>query len=122
MHITGEARSSGSIQDQDTLLSTDALVLERRVEAYQWREKSSESSQNNMGGSQTTTTTYSYEKVWDDDMIDSTDFYTQSGHTNPTAWRYSSERLGSPQVTIGAFALSSSIIDRIPAETPLRLE
>ena len=78
---SGEAVTEVSLTD-GILTVPNALVLERKVEMYQWRENQNTDSETKMGGSTTDVTTYSYEKVWSDSAIDSSDFHSKS-HANP---------------------------------------
>ena len=76
----------------------------RTVEVYQWKEDSDTDDDGD--------TRYSYEKEWDEDLIDSSDFH-QSGHTNPTQKIYENETYTSDDVKVGAFSLSTKQIDML---------
>jgi hypothetical protein len=62
----------------------------RRVEMYQWEEEEHTETHDEMGGGQTTETTYTYNKVWSENHIDSSNFYKSSQYVNPS-WKYESE-------------------------------
>ena len=49
---------------------------------YQWRENVETETKDELGGGTTETKTYSYEKVWSEDQIDSDDF-KKAGYNNP---------------------------------------
>ena len=64
--------------------SPEALRLQRTVQFFQWKEKSSTSTEKNVGGSQKKTTTYTYNREWCDHPIDSKSFKQGYKYTNPT--------------------------------------
>ena len=72
--------------------------LTRTVEVYEWKEDSNSDSDGN--------TTYSYNKVWEEVLIDSSNFH-QGGHENPTSIPYDSESYVADVVNVGAFLLSN---------------
>ena len=76
-------------------IKTSRLV--RVVEMYQWEEDEETDSDNN--------TTYTYKKVWSDDLIDSSEF-RRSGHDNPTMMPYEGEEFLASSVNVGKFSLS----------------
>lgn len=121
IHLTGNAVATDTLFDRDFGIEFAGVRLERRVEMYQWKEKSESKSTDNYGGSQTTTTTYTYSKVWDDSPINSSSFHEKAWHENPSNWNYSSLEQSAKDVRLGAYALSTPVIERIPAETTLPL-
>ncbi len=86
--------------------------LLRRVEMYQWVEK-----EENDGD----TTTYSYDKVWDDEINDSSKF-NQKNHENPTTMPYESYNIYANEIKLGAFNLSSEQIQMLTATTSVPLD
>ena len=64
----GKLEVTGTITDDEFAVSTNSAVLFRKVEMYQWKEDCDDNNCN-------------YEKVWDDDIIDSSNF-EKSGHEN----------------------------------------
>lgn len=94
VYFHGETFSPAEkLVDQDFGIVTDDLKLIREVEMYQWKEDSEEQCEDKYGGGQECTTTYDYRKIWSEDAIDSSRFYSEAGHTNPTHWEYSSKTL-----------------------------
>lgn len=79
-------------------------IMKRVVEVYQWEENSSTDDDGN--------TTYSYNKVWDSELIDSSDFHDK-GKANPKTKMYDDEVYTSKDVGIGAFKLSSNQIETL---------
>lgn len=83
IHVSGPVSVQSDVEDSDFGISAPGAVgVVRRVEMYQWVQKSESKTEKNVGGSETTTTTYSYEKEWNSSPVDSSDFKV-SGHDNP---------------------------------------
>lgn len=83
IHVSGPVSVQSDVEDSDFGISAPGAVgVVRRVEMYQWVQKSESKTEKNVGGSETTTTTYSYEKEWNASPVDSSDFKV-SGHDNP---------------------------------------
>ena len=82
-------------------ISAKAAKLVRTVEVYQWKEncETDDNDQKNC----------TYEKVWEDRLIDSSDF-EKSGHDNPTTVPYESETYIADNVKLGAFTLPEELI------------
>ncbi|HWG05280.1 MAG TPA: TMEM43 family protein, partial [Beijerinckiaceae bacterium] len=84
VHVTGMMQPTTPARDPVFSVTGDGLLrLSRSVEMYQWKQDSSSQSQQSLGGSKTTTTTYSYQKVWSDQPIQSSQFKVPDGHQNP---------------------------------------
>ena len=102
--------TSGSLINETVLTDTTfgvevkTPIMKRIVEVYQWDEDSDTDENGN--------TTYSYEKKWSDDLIDSSDFH-KAGHENPTKKMYENADYTSDDVKVGAFDLSSDQIKRL---------
>ena len=121
VHFSG-ATSAGNTPGDATfgVTSEGALKLRREVEMYQWKESTSSSTRKKTGGGTETTKTYSYDKVWSGDLIRSGSFQ-QAGHDNPTEMPFpSTTETGSP-ITVGAFTLSDSLVNRLDDFVPLPL-
>ena len=85
VHISGAVKSDQIPQDsQFGVTAGGAVGLSRRVEMYQWVEKSESQTKKTLGGGEETTTTYSYAKEWRSDVIDSSRFKQPDDHQNPT--------------------------------------
>lgn len=122
IHLTGNLSVSGSLHDKQFGISTEAVKLKRVVEMYQWKQSTSSRSQKKLGGGEATETTYTYEKAWSDERIPSEDFKQPANHQNPTAIPYPSEEFVASPVTVGAFTLSSSLLDQLTETEPLALD
>lgn len=85
-------------------INVKAAKLKRVVEMYQWKE-SCETDEDDK-------TTCTYEQVWEDSLIDSSDF-KEPGHTNPTTMPYASEEYIADNVKLGAYILPEELIKKL---------
>lgn len=115
VHVSGKTATEEGVYDEEFQIEVPALALRRTVEMYQWKERKETKKEKNLGGSETTTTTYSYEKVWDEDVIDSSNFHEPGGHRNPGQFPFRSAVITARDATLGAFSLSDAQIRRIGA-------
>jgi hypothetical protein len=105
VHVTGQATTDEWLADPELGVNAQGLRLARRVEMYQWYEKST--SKENVGGSKTTTTTY--DKKWSDTVIASSAF-KEAGHANPAQMRLRAFDVAATKAKLGEFALSQAIV------------
>ncbi len=112
IHISGDVKTDDVLSDPAFNISLNALVLQRTVTMYQWQENTETSTNRTSGGGQETTTTYSYSKVWSDELIDSSSFH-DSGYDNPKSMPYESKTFLAPNATLGAFALSKNQVENL---------
>lgn len=113
IHVTGKADMSGTLTDPVFGVSAKALKLSRTVEMYQWEEKTEKKTKDKLGGGTETVTTYTYSKEWSGRLIDSSGFKKSSEHQNPGAMPYASAQQVAPEVTLGAYVLSPSLVGKI---------
>jgi hypothetical protein len=113
IHVTGKADMNATLTDPVFGVSTKALKLSRVVEMYQWEEKTEKKTKDKLGGGTETVTTYTYNKEWSGKLINSSSFKKSTEHQNPGAMPYESAQQIAPEVTLGAFVLSSSLVDKI---------
>ena len=85
-------------------INAKAAKLIRTVEVYEWKEECTTDDNDKE--------TCTYEKVWEDRLIDSSSF-KESGHTNPTSIPYESETFLASNVRVGAFFLPEELINRL---------
>jgi hypothetical protein len=121
IHISGDAATTEKPADDVFGVSASSIRLKRLVEMYQWKEKKEETKDTKLGGSEQTTTTYSYSKVWDDDVNDSSEFKHPEGHRNPDHKPYENVIANAENVTVGAFKLSTKLIDQMETFVPLNV-
>uniref|UniRef100_UPI0040568567 TMEM43 family protein n=1 Tax=Candidatus Electrothrix sp. TaxID=2170559 RepID=UPI0040568567 len=119
IHLSGKANTEEILTDPVFGVADNALRLLRKVEMYQWQESSESETKKKLGGGTETVTTYSYSKGWEDNVIHSSGFKRPEGHENPGAMPYNSEEQTAQQVTLGAFQLSTSQVQRINQFQPL---
>ena len=124
IHATGNAVSQTTLtDDMFPGISLKAMKLRRDVEYYQWVEHESTREEKQLGGSVKTTTTYSYEKEWVSEPVDSSSFQKQDGHNNIVHFTgVEDKRYHAENVTFGAFALTSEQISRIAGSKPVDLK
>lgn len=113
VYVSGRAESSGLIEDKEFNIVSSGLMLERKVEMYQWDEESTESSSESIGGSEETTTEYTYKKIWSDDLVDSSNFYRSAEHANPSTMAFESKTYADDDAKLGDFRLPESILSQI---------
>jgi len=104
----GNVKPVGVVQDPIFGIKSPVLILKRKAQMYQWKEKTSTHTEEKMGGSTETTTTYDYVKDWSSTEISSSSFKHPHGHTNPPM-AYKSESYVST-ATMGDFQLSKNIV------------
>ncbi|CAK8725197.1 Inner membrane protein [Candidatus Electrothrix laxa] len=121
IHLTGKATTEDILTDSVFGVSDNVLRLRRNVEMYQWQESSESETKKKLGGGTETVTTYSYSKGWEDNVISSSSFKKPEGHENPGSMPYVAEEQTASRVTLGAFTLSSSQVNRINQFEPLSI-
>lgn len=109
VHVTGPLTIATPPQDSELGVAAPAgtLRLVRRVEMYQWREETHSESRTRVGGGQETVTTYRYNRVWQENRIESSNFRQPGGHTNPQP-RYTGGSWVGQGVTLGGFRLDAA--------------
>ncbi len=121
IHVVGKADTEEVLQDPIFNVSAKVIKLKRSVEMYQWNESVSSDTKKKLGGGTETTQTYSYSKKWSTNLISSANFKKPDGHQNPGAIPYRSVEQVAKHVPLGAFQLSSSLIQKMTQYTPLVL-
>ncbi len=117
VHVSGAATATGPAVDQEFGVQAKALRLEREVEMYQWKEKGTSRTKKKMGGSEEKSTQYTYEMVWEDDLLNSSD-YEEAGHVNPSTMPYSGLEAAAPGVKIGAYNMAPNLMGLFNTDTP----
>lgn len=112
VHLSARVESRQTVRDPDFGVEAQGLVLRRKVEMYQWKENKRTEEREKLGGGVERVTTYSYEKVWDDELIDSGRFH-ESGHTNPRSMPYEGQRYAASDARIGAFAAGDRVLNAL---------
>ncbi len=120
VHFSAEAVTDETLSDPLFGQSYPVLKLHRKVEMYQWREKSESEKKKKVGGGTRTETTYSYSKEWSSSAMDSDDFERPQGHENPP-WELSGQSWEARSIVAGAYELSKAFTDDINRSTPVTL-
>lgn len=122
VHVGGEATTDETLRDPLLGLSAKAIRLRRVVQMYQWKETSKTETRKKFGGGQEKTTTYRYEKTWSGEPIPSSGFKNPGGHQNPSDWPYKTSSEQAERVTLGAFNLPASLVEKIGNPEPLPVD
>lgn len=101
----GAPKVAAPASDEQFGVATDAPVLVRKVEMFQWNEL-------RYGGQ------HNYEQNWFDHPIDSSTFNNPASHANPGAFPINAARFDSPDVTVAGFKLAPALLDAIPGVAP----
>lgn len=112
IHFSGTLIPDGIAVDHEFDISAPegSAGLERTVEMYQWRQTSKSETTTRLGGSEETITTYSYDKVWSETPIDSSDFKQPQGHQNPEM-AFESRTFPVESASVGGISLEPEIFD-----------
>lgn len=103
--VNGKIKIDHNLSDDTLGINIEALKLKRVVEMYQWEEDCDEKC--------------TYEKVWSDEVIDSSDF--EEEHKNPETMPYETkEYIYSGKM--GEFEIPSELISKLPYEKTIPLE
>ncbi|MEE3343632.1 MAG: TMEM43 family protein [Bacilli bacterium] len=95
---------SEDLKDEKFGISVKSTKLQRYIEMYQWEEKCETDDDDNKK--------CTYEKVWNDAIIDSTKF-EESGHTNPGTMPYDAEMHLNDKAKLGKFRIPVDLIDKL---------
>ncbi|MDX2081155.1 MAG: TMEM43 family protein [Terrimicrobiaceae bacterium] len=113
VHVTGEVTAGAAVADPVFGLEWEALRLRRSVEMFQWVEESKSETREKLGGGEETTTTYTYSKRWESSPVDSSAFAQPAGHQNPKRFPVEPETFAAPEIQLGDFGLSESLVDQL---------
>jgi hypothetical protein len=120
VHMSGPVTTEQPVVDAEFGVATQAVKLVRKVEMYQWVEEEKSETRKKLGGGEETVTTYTYEKKWADDRVDSSKFTHAEGHENPEA-PFASQTLVADPVMVGAHKLSEEQLGKLNTETAFPL-
>jgi hypothetical protein len=113
VHLTGPVTTEGVLTDPELGVEAAGVKLVRNVEMFQWKEEEKSETKKKLGGGEETVKTYSYEKAWSSDVIDSSSFQQSSGHENPGAFPIQENTVVADLVQVGAFTLSDEQIGQL---------
>jgi hypothetical protein len=121
IHFSGLAKSPNILTDEEFGISASALKMQRIVEVYQWMEIAKSKTTQKLGGGTETTTTYTYSKVWSDEIIPYLNFKEAEIHQNPTIKIAASKEWIAQGVTVGEFAISDKLLSALSGYQPLTI-
>jgi hypothetical protein len=110
IHISGETKAASAARDPDLNVAGNGLRLVRKVEMYQWKEERKSEKRQRLGGGEETVTTYSYQRTWSEEPINSSSFREAANHRNPSMPNVRSRGFAAEGVTLGGFRLDERII------------
>lgn len=121
IHIAGPFTPKGTPTDADLGVAAEGAVrLLRKVEMYQWTEKSRSETRTKLGGGEETVTTYEYSKDWSSEPVNSAKFKVPDGHANP-AMPIKSNDFVVASGDLGAFSLTGDQIGGLGDRKPVAL-
>ena len=121
IHIAGDFKGNSAPQDTLLAMTADGAVrLDRKVEMFQWKEKSKSETRTKVGGGEETVTTYEYVKEWSEDPIDSSKFKVTEGHLNPPM-PVRSDRFAIADGNLGAFVFTGDQFSSLGKVTQILL-
>ncbi len=121
VYLSGLATTNENLTDPIFGTFEKAIKLDRSVKMYQWKENVETTTEHETGGSEKETKNYTYEKVWSDEIIDSSEFKDMTGHTNPTRMLIQSKTQYADHVTVGDFILPLDLTKKIDAPVSIDL-
>jgi hypothetical protein len=89
---------------------------------YQWQEHKETKETKKLGGGTQKETTWTYEKKWSDERIDSDQFKEKEGHINPASMRFPRREVTAQVVQLGAFRLSPGLLGQLNQFEPLPMD
>jgi hypothetical protein len=122
VYLSGLATTKENLVDSLLGITLNAINLNRKVEMYQWKQKTETTTEREIGGSEKKTTTYTYNKTWSESLIDSSTFKNPAGHQNPNSMPIQSALHYAKLVTVGDFTLPESLIKEINVSQPVDLD
>jgi len=119
IHATAFADTKETLVDGLFGVSETAISISRSVEYYQYEEKSSSQTRDRIGGGQETITTYTYEKKWTSQPVNSERFNDpEYKSSNFTLTKIESKLERAKEVTFGGYRLPPFIIGAISGSAP----
>lgn len=121
VYLQAAAVTDGALHDADFGVTVPALKLKRDAEIFQWKEDEKTESKKKIGGGQSQQKTYSYDKVWSKEPIDSSKFKKASGHENHGTLPFSSHVFTAEKITVGAYRLSDGLTRQLSGYAQIAL-
>lgn len=121
VHMSGPVTTEQPVADDQLPVEAQAVKLVRKLQMYQWVEEEKHETRKKLGGGEETITTYTYDKRWADDRVDSAKFNHPEGHENPEAPPFESKTFVADPVKVGAHRLSPEQLDKLNDATDFPL-
>jgi hypothetical protein len=113
VHVTGTMQAATAARDPEFGVTAPGLLrLSRTAEMYQWKQDSSSRTEQSIGGTKTTETTYTYQRVWSSQALNSSAYKEPENHRNPPM-NVRSAVFDGGQVTLGAYRVDPSVLARV---------
>ena len=117
IHATGRADTKEILRDPIFGISVNAINLKREAEFYQWEEHEESETRKKLGGGEETVTTYTYNKEWTSEPIDSQNFRDPSyKNSNKIIAKLDDSSIWAKDVDFGAYKLPDFLIHSIGGE------
>lgn len=113
VHFSSVAHAHAPVQDLNTGATFDALVVNRKVEMFQWQEDEHSETEKQLGGGTRTINTYSYRRDWSDRLINSNGFTHSLGHANPTSMPIAAATMPAARVTVGSYVVPTDLLSKL---------
>ena len=118
VHVSGQAATKDMVSDPLFGVAANAISLVRKVQYYQWVEKSKSETQQKMGGGEETITTYTYEQKWVDKPVDSQDFNQPQRYRNSVNLQTEKGQWYAALVQLGAYRLPEFLLRSMSGAVP----
>ena len=114
IHTTGTASTEDILSDDLFGIKTNALAIVRSAEYYQWKENEKHETKDKLGGKQEEIITYTYERDWTADPINSSRFKDPDyQNVNNVIWEIDDMRVIASNVSFGTYILPELFISDI---------
>lgn len=123
VHTSGFADTKDSLTDVFLGVKDLAIGLHRKVEYYQWVEKSKSEKKQKLGGGEETITTYTYQREWTSAPVNSENFKDVAYKgKNMILAQVENKSVYAENVSFGAYKLPEFIIHSIQEEVPVNVQ
>jgi len=114
IHTTGTASTEDILSDDLFGIKTNALAIVRSAEYYQWKENEKHETKDKLGGKQEEIITYTYERDWTAEPINSSRFKDPDYQgVNNVIWEIEDMRVIASNVSFGTYILPELFISDI---------
>ncbi len=124
VHVVGMITASNTVGDLEFGVDPKALFVQRKVEMYQWDETCHQKLETRGGDTTVVSRSYSLDKIWHDEWIDSGKFHAPEAYPNPASSSFTPSTWSTTAegITLNAFSLRPELLVRTQVVEPLVLE